>query len=872
MSLHDIAGWLVDLPGFSKRADAVLLDLACGELEVGNHFARRDEHKELAHDWNYLLLAASALTQAQDGRCQSIALRIAQACLCDRTTTDVQRDSSALILDALSNHPAIDLAVRRRLLSPSFENRLPGCAQVDYSRRSVEQSVELYGDLTLRVNRFQRRLWNEVRNHGWISVSAPTSAGKSFILARWICELLRASSVATVVYLVPTRALISQVERDLRELFGNEELEDVSVSALPILKVDQEASPVKRRVLVFTQERLHILLSAFADLPVRALIVDEAHKVGDRQRGVLLQDVIERLSGTNPKMQVIFASPMTSNPEVLLADVQADVSRRAFANDDVTVSQNLFWVAQRPRKPKHWDVSICVRDNTIALGTVALDATPTPASKRLSFVAHAIAGLSHGNIVYVNGAAEAEKIAAQLYDLSGADFEGAAAEELQSLIELAQHVVHKSFLLGVHLRRGVAFHYGNLPLLIREEIERLFSAGTIKYLVCTSTLIEGVNMSCRNIFMRGPTKGRGHPLSAEDFWNLAGRAGRWGKEFQGNIFCLDADRKDLWGEGGPPRFRSRQKILRTTDEVLADPSDLLQFIKDRAPLETARMRPELEYVFSYLAGIHVRHGGLLNAPWAGRFGASRLAELANTVELVVAGLSIQPEIIARNPGVSPFALDELLGLFRTRVGEVEELLPADPSSNDAAKIYAGIFGRLCRRACPNLGPEGGRAFMLALLVTRWMRGFPLAHLIEDRIGYLKKRGGLSDAATEIRNVMNDVEQIARYEAPRGLSAYGDVLSQFLREVGRVELIQQIPQFNLFLELGVSIQTQISLIGIGLHRTSAIAVSELITSDQLTESQVLRWLEENGEQWRQSSLLTLVKRDIERVLKQHKARV
>lgn len=232
-----------------------------------------------------------------------------------------------------------------------------------------------------------------------MSVSAPTSAGKSFILARWICELMRESEVATVVYLVPTRALISQVERDLRDLFAREGLADVSVSALPIVKVDEATPPIRRRVFVFTQERLHILLSSHPDLAVRVLIVDEAHKVGDRQRGVLLQDVIERMGEANTELRVLFASPMTSNPEVLLADAGRNVAKQAFANDDVTVTQNLFWVAQRPGKPKVWEISLCVRAASIWLGSIELKASPSPESKRLSFVAYAVAGASHGNIV-----------------------------------------------------------------------------------------------------------------------------------------------------------------------------------------------------------------------------------------------------------------------------------------------------------------------------------------------------------------------------------------------------------------------------------------------------------------------------------------
>lgn len=870
MALRDLGRWLLEVPGFRRQSDKVLVDAACNEL--GPDFARLDEHRDLEHDWDYLLFAASVLAQSDNGACQTTALCIAQTCLSGEAANSVQRDSAALVLDALANQPAIRLAERCSLLNESFETRLPGVARVEFSRRAYELSLFVGGNEPLRVNRFQRKLWDQIRNQGWMSVSAPPSAGKSFILARWICELMHTSAVATVVYLVPTRALISQVERDLRDLFSRKGLEDVSVSALPLIRPEEEGTDtVPRRVFVFTQERLHILLSAHRGLPARALIVDEAHKVGDRQRGVLLQDVIERLSAANPELRVLFASPMTSNPDVLLADVRSDVKAGSFASEDVTVTQNLFWVSQRPNKPKVWDISVCVRGAGIELGAVELGSKPSNDSKRLSFVAHAVGRASHGNIVYVNGAAEAEKIAAQLFDLIGADVEGQSAIDLRNLIELTQHTVHRNFALATCLRRGVAFHYGNMPLLIREEIEHLFSDGAIKYLVCTSTLIEGVNTACRNIFMRGPTKGRGRLLSTEDFWNLAGRAGRWGKEFQGNIFCIDPDRKELWGEGGPPSERVRQPIRRTTDDVLTAPTGLVDFIRKQAPLDEAKKHPEFEYVFPYLAGIHVRYGGLLQAPWAGRYKAAELAELAHVVAEAVNGLAIEADVIVRNPGISPFALDELLQRFRDRDGNVEELLPADPSSSNAAKVYAAIFARLCRRACPNLGPEGGRAFMLALLVTQWMRGYPLSRLIEERLKYLAKKGGMSDYASAIRSVMNEVEQIARFEAPRGLSCYCDVLRQHLREIGRHDLLEQLPPFNVFLELGVSQQTQIALIGIGLTRTSAIVLSELITADSLTESQVLRWLAENEDVWRNFTLPVLVKKEIERVLAQHKAR-
>ncbi len=69
---------------------------------------------------------------------------------------------------------------------------------------------------------------------------------------------------------------------------------------------------------------------------------------------------------------------------------------------------------------------------------------------------------------------------------------------------------------GVSLREHAATR--------REAVERLFREGEVRYLVCTSTLLEGVNLPCQNLFVRAPRKGNNNLMSASDFWNLA--AGR----------------------------------------------------------------------------------------------------------------------------------------------------------------------------------------------------------------------------------------------------------------------------------------------------------------------------------------------------------
>lgn len=42
MALRDLGPWLLDVPGFRRQVDRVLVDAACGEL--GTSFVRLDEH------------------------------------------------------------------------------------------------------------------------------------------------------------------------------------------------------------------------------------------------------------------------------------------------------------------------------------------------------------------------------------------------------------------------------------------------------------------------------------------------------------------------------------------------------------------------------------------------------------------------------------------------------------------------------------------------------------------------------------------------------------------------------------------------------------------------------------------------------------
>ena len=861
MSKTDLQNWLLDNSGFRNRYHSLLIDSVASQF---SSLQRNSDNTQESHDWKYLLLCASLLAQSETEKCQDTALRIAQYCLECGNASDVEKHAAAVVMDTLANRPAIKLAEGRHLLQHGYSDRLPFPLYRDWIRRSIEYSIALSGDKPLEANRFQCRFWESVNTHDWISLSAPTSAGKSFIIGRWLAEYLRVNSLATVVYIVPTRALIQQVQRDIEDILNSEHMENTSVVTLPLkslLKVD------RANIFVFTQERLHVLLAAFNnDISVDLMVIDEAQKIGDNYRGVLLQQAIEAVIYRNPKCKIIFASAMTKNPEVLLEDTPVDISQTAIVSEDIMVNQNLIWVSQVFGRPQIWNVELILEENPIEIGKIQLPSSPSPGSKRLPFVAFSLGNPEGGNVIYVNGAADAEKRAKQIYGLIGDESESSEDREIRDLIELIQKTIHREYSLGNVLRRGVAFHYGNMPLLIRTEVERLFRENKIKYLVCTSTLIEGVNMPCQSIFVRGPTKGRGKPMSSSDFWNLAGRAGRWGKEFQGNVVCVDAKRENVWKEGAP-RGRTKFQISRTSDKVLSKNDELLLFIENQTQREEARSKPNLEYVFSYLVSSYIRNGSISSAIWARRFPEELVRTLDERIGEIVENLGVPKEVVLRNPGISPIAMDSLLSYFDVRTKNqqksVEELIPIPAESEDAFEGYVQILNRINKYLGNEFG-RGGRVRQLALLIVDWMKGYPLARIISSRQKYYRGHHIHKELSALIRDTMKDVEEFARFQAPKYLACYVDLLRVYLERIERKDLVKRLLELNVLLEFGVSQATQLSLIGLGLSRSSAIAISELIADDSLNESECLQWLKEND--WMTKDMPELIKREVANIVK------
>ncbi|CCH58427.1 hypothetical protein TBLA_0A06360 [Henningerozyma blattae CBS 6284] len=91
------------------------------------------------------------------------------------------------------------------------------------------------------------------------------------------------------------------------------------------------------------------------------------------------------------------------------------------------------------------------------------------------------------------------------------------------------------------LERGIAVHHGGLLPIVKELIEILFAKGLIRVLFATETFAMGLNLPTRTVVFSEIKKHDGNSqryLTPGEFTQMAGRAGRRGKDSTGTVIVM----------------------------------------------------------------------------------------------------------------------------------------------------------------------------------------------------------------------------------------------------------------------------------------------------------------------------------------------
>lgn len=177
-----------NLKSFTRQYDALLTISVCDT--ISNLEWKYDRNELLGKiNWSNILGIASILSYSQNSLHLDASLRIAQTCLIEKSCTQTQKMAAIVILDSLTNKPAIDLAIRRNYINDKYDLSYPLVFRLQKQKTDFENSILLNNEL-LRLNRFQKDVYEIQKVNDTISISAPTSAGKSFILCTILLETL----------------------------------------------------------------------------------------------------------------------------------------------------------------------------------------------------------------------------------------------------------------------------------------------------------------------------------------------------------------------------------------------------------------------------------------------------------------------------------------------------------------------------------------------------------------------------------------------------------------------------------------------------------------------------------------------------------
>lgn len=321
-----------------------------------------------------------------------------------------------------------------------------------------------------------------------VILNTPTGSGKSLVALALVFAALARGRRA--VWTCPIKALVNEKWRDLCREFGPD---NVGLSTGDAT-VNRDAP-----VLCCTAEILaNIALRHGADAPVDDAVLDEFHWYADRERGVAWQVPLLTLART----RFLLMSATLGDTEFF-----EQALTRLTGRATVAVKS-----AERP-VPLEFSWSEIPLAQTVEK-LVAEGKAPV-------YVVHftqADAAQSAQDFTSLNVCSREEKqrIAAQI---EGFRFNSPYGPEIRKWV---QH--------------GIGIHHAGLLPKYRVLIERLAQEGLLKIICGTDTLGVGVNVPIRTVLFTRLCKFDGQKttiLSARDFHQISGRAGRKGFDDQG---------------------------------------------------------------------------------------------------------------------------------------------------------------------------------------------------------------------------------------------------------------------------------------------------------------------------------------------------
>lgn len=350
-----------------------------------------------------------------------------------------------------------------------------------------------------------------------VLIVAPTSYGKSELISKFSNR----NQDQNICVVVPTKALLAQTKQRLLSEMPPEDTRRV------ITHAEMYHGGEPRIIAVLTQERLLRFFTEHPEFLFDTVFIDEAHNLlGDGQRELLLAKVVILQKQKNPNSAIKFLTPFLANEENIRPRY-TEMTPTSYRVRENLKSERYSIADFRNDKLKIYDQYFDRYWERTDLGAQTEEA----------FI---IENSACKNIIFFNLPKRIELFARSFIPL----LPPVESPALERVCRNIAEFLHSDYLLVEALRKGILYHHGAVPDIVRLYAERAFSEiDCIRYIICNSTLLEGVNIPAEKIFLLETKKGLRN-LTQPQFRNLVGRICRFSEIFDvdsGNLKLLEPE-------------------------------------------------------------------------------------------------------------------------------------------------------------------------------------------------------------------------------------------------------------------------------------------------------------------------------------------
>lgn len=406
-------------------------------------------------------------------------------------------------------------------------------AGADHSLKAIFKTIGVPEASTFSPDEFQTKAVGAVEEADCL-VTAPTGSGKTWIAVQAISKILEEKGRSW--YATPLKALSNAKFHEFGRIFGQEQ-----VGILTGDRKERPDAPIIVGTTEILRNQLYDAMNTGQTLDTDFVVLDEAHFLGDEERGVVWEETMIYLPSRIP---LLLLSATIGNAGKIAEWLTAIRSKKCIVIEEFKRPVPLYPIFFHPAGT----LLPLISTDDKGKGRISKKVRQYLLEEKPGRITSGYSQLPPmGEILKVLG--HYDLLPAIFFLKSRSDCDNALnlckdhwvndpvkmetlRQRIEEIISQSPHLAeHRQIWHLEHLAIG-AHHSGQLPIW-KQVIEILMTEGLLDAVFATSTVAAGVNFPARTVVFLNTDRFNGRefmPLSPTEFHQMTGRAGRRGMD------------------------------------------------------------------------------------------------------------------------------------------------------------------------------------------------------------------------------------------------------------------------------------------------------------------------------------------------------